>query len=103
LAAEVSLGSLPLLPGTSELLKNGFESTLAPSNYESCYGLQIARELQEKSATKILFDPQTSGGLLLAVPESQLDRLLAACGTQAAVIGRIVESAGNGEHLSIVI
>ncbi len=102
-AAEVSLGSLPLLPGTAELLENGYESTLAPSNRESCCGLHIAPELLEKTTTKILFDPQTSGGLLLAVPENQLEELLSKCGTQSAVIGHIVENRENGEDLSIVI
>lgn len=101
-AAELSLGSLPLLPGTAELLKDGFESTLAPSNREGCCGLCIAPELQEEPATKILFDPQTSGGLLLAVPENQLDQLLAKCGMMAAVIGRIVEGVGKEESLQLV-
>ncbi len=95
LSAEVSLGTLPLLPGAAKLLKDGFESTLAPSNRESCCGLRIANELQENALTKILFDPQTSGGLLLAVPESQCEELLLKCGSRAAVIGRIV--AGGGE------
>ncbi|NOZ39191.1 MAG: selenide, water dikinase SelD [Planctomycetes bacterium] len=102
-SAEISLGSLPLLPGAAELLENGFESTLAPSNRDSCCDLQIASELQGKSATKILFDPQTSGGLLLAVPEHQIEELLSQCGKQAKVIGRIVKGSTDGCHLSIVI
>ena len=103
LTAKVSLAALPLLPGTTELLEDGFESTLAPSNRESCCGLHIEPELREKSTTKILFDPQTSGGLLLAVPENRLEQLLSDCGTQATVIGSIVEDEGEGKDLSIVI
>ena len=102
LKAEVSLGSLPLLAGATELLKEGFESTLAPSNRESCCGLYLAPDLQDQPATKILFDPQTSGGLLLAVTENRLDQLLAQCGSQTAVIGHIVGGDGTGGNLSVV-
>jgi selenide,water dikinase len=45
---------------------------------------------------EILFDPQTSGGLLLAVPADQADRLtekLRAAGVEAAaIIGEAAES-----------
>ena len=92
-SAEISLGSLPLLPGTQELLNSGFESTLAPSNRESCEVLQIAPELHAFALTKILFDPQTSGGLLLAVPEEKLDGFISKCKSPTAVIGRIVKAA----------
>ncbi len=101
LTAEVSLASLPLLPGAAQLLADGYESTLAPSNRQSCCGLHLDPKSQENPTTKILFDPQTSGGLLLAVPEKQLDKLLATCGPQATVIGQIVKS--EGKDLSIVI
>ncbi len=103
LTAEISLSSLPLLPGAAELLKNGFESTLAPSNRESCRGLKMSPELHEKSLTKILFDPQTSGGLLLAVSKNRLDELLSRCETQATVIGGIVAGSDSESNLSIVI
>jgi len=130
LSAELSLSALPLLSGAAELLQGGLESTLAPSNRENCCGLEasprtllkassgrvsqhsraalgcavnFSAELQESSLTKILFDPQTSGGLLLAVPENRLDELLSKCGTQVAEIGRIVEDDGNGSPLSIVL
>ena len=102
LKADLSLGSLPLLPGAAELLENGFESTLAPRNRECCNKLEISPELQEVSAVKILFDPQTSGGLLLAVPEDRLDNILSKCGTLATVIGRIDEDSGSGEYIRLL-
>jgi selenide,water dikinase len=47
---------------------------------------------------EILFDPQTSGGLLIAVPESQalplLAELQAGSSLEAAVIGRVIEQSG---------
>jgi selenide, water dikinase len=53
----------------------------------------VAPEMAE-----IFFDPQTSGGLLIALPESQalplLAELQAGGNLEAAVIGRVVEQNG---------
>lgn len=47
----------------------------------------------DSSVADILFDPQTSGGLLIALPEAEVERFLSEfrqrSGNQAAVIGRI--------------
>lgn len=89
LAAELSLAALPLLPGASELLAEGIESTLAPANRAGCPSILLPADAKSHRAN-ILFDPQTSGGLLLAVAESQLQPLLATYGPPATMIGRIV-------------
>ena len=50
-----------------------------------------------ESDQMLLFDPQTSGGLLLAVPPGQLEGLLnraAEVGQPLWVIGEVVEGAG---------
>lgn len=91
LAAELSLDALPLLPGASELLAEGIESTLAPANRAGCSSISMSAGANSHHAN-ILFDPQTSGGLLLAVAESQLQPLLATCGPPVTTIGRIVAS-----------
>jgi selenide,water dikinase len=51
----------------------------------------------DKASQMLLFDPQTSGGLLLAVPPSKLDGLLkraAEVGQALWVIGEVVEGMG---------
>ena len=65
--AEVALSALPLLPGAAESLAGGIESTLAPANRAFA-----------PDAPAILSDPQTSGGLLAAVPPGQADACVAA-------------------------
>ncbi len=101
LTAELSLQALPMLPGAKLLLEENIESTLAPSNRESCTTLEMSTELRNEPITKILFDPQTSGGLLLAVTKSKLDQLLDACGPQATVIGQVVEQEERIERIRL--
>ena len=85
--AEIELSALPLLPGAAETLSSGIESTLAPSNRSAFSG-----------APPILSDPQTSGGLLAAIPASGAAECLAALHATgyeaAAIIGKC--SAGSG-------
>jgi len=56
--------------------------------------LQIRRSLTD-SEEQLLYDPQTSGGLLLAIPQSEADKLIAAltaAGIQTAVqVGEVTE------------
>ena len=58
------------------------------------HALSLRVELPKREE-QILFDPQTSGGLLLSVPESQADELvraLLAAGISSAVrIGEVVD------------
>jgi len=102
LAAELSLSSLSLLPGAALLLENGYESSLAPSNRQNNNFPQISDGLREKPIANILFDPQTSGGLLLAVPEHRLEKLRDHCGPQATEVGRIVDSDIEGENIRLL-
>jgi selenide, water dikinase len=76
--------AVPMLPGTADLLAAGVESTLAPSN-----------RLAVPHAPAILLDPQTSGGLLAAVPAEEaaacVTALRAAGFADAVAIGRCID------------
>ena len=43
-------------------------------------GVDVARSVAERAARSALYDPQTSGGLLVAVDGAQADALLDALG-----------------------
>ena len=76
LAADLSLGEIPLFPGASDLLARGIQSTLAPANRDAEIRIE-AREPQRKlPAYSALFDPQTCGGVLLGVPEKDCASVL---------------------------
>ncbi len=87
--AEVVLEDVPLYEGALELAEKGVRSTLWADNREGSgpvFGADGARG-------DLMFDPQTCGGLLAAVPPDREAAMLAqlrAGGHGAAVIGRLV-------------
>ncbi len=93
-AAELDLEALPLLSGAEVLAGQGHGSTIAPSNRAALEGRITA---PETARAALLFDPQTAGGLLAAVPEQELATLLDALHGagfgRAAGIGRVVAGA----------
>ncbi len=96
---EILWDDLPLLPGVLECLAEGIASGAVERNRESCGHCLIADNNIQPAMLDLCFDPQTSGGLLMAVSPSAADHLLAklhAAGMpEAAVIGRVLDG-GSG-------
>lgn len=92
--AEIEIDRIPRYAGTSECIAAGVESTLVPSNREH---LQKRWEVEAEPGVvdAILYDPQTSGGLLAGVPPSMIDEVILqlrdAGYEQAACIGRVTD------------
>ncbi len=97
LAATLDLAAIPLLPGAAEYLQAGVESSLAPANRAAAAAWHDAPS-ETTAAYQALFDPQTSGGLLLAVPPEKLtqalERLREHGSVPPAVVGRVVARSG---------
>ncbi|MFV7771296.1 selenide, water dikinase SelD [Shewanella marisflavi] len=90
LAAKVDLAALPLLPKAMDYLKLGCIPGGTHRNYDS-YAEHLPKVTDEQKA--LLCDPQTSGGLLIAVSashESQLLALLEKEGLPTQCIGQLV-------------
>lgn len=88
-AARISLAHVPLLPGAAALAAEGHGSTLLPANR----GAMARMFMTEGPRADLLFDPQTAGGLLAAVPADvalDLVHRLRATGERPAVIGEVV-------------
>jgi len=90
-----SLSAIPILPGAAELAAMGLIPAGAYHNRDFLgekvsFDPAVPRERQA-----ILFDPQTSGGLLIAIAGEKADFLLAKLAEEGAgearVIGRVVE------------
>ena len=89
---------LPILPATLELCREGMIPGGGKRNREF-FGpsAKISDEVAEEMVT-IAFDPQTSGGLLIAVAEPDSIRMLAdmhrAGNVDTAIVGRVAASTG---------
>src|SRR4029079_17705990 len=89
MAAELDAGALPFLPGVMDLAAAGMISSGTRSNHEF---VAPALDWGELSGTEqmVVADAQTSGGLLIAVPDGRAGKLgsaLAARGIEAPVVG----------------
>jgi selenide,water dikinase len=89
---EITLSAVPLLDGADILLDKGVRSSLHDQNAAS---VRLAESVAESAQQAALFDPQTSGGLLAALPrvraEAAIDRLRAA-GQTGVIIGRLTNA-----------
>ena len=88
--AQVQLAKVPLLPGAAMLAMRGTRSTLFGQNQSAIAGHVSGAT---GPVADLLFDPQTAGGLLAAVPAPDADDLVSALlgmGHTAAVIGRVI-------------
>lgn len=99
--ARVQAARLPVLPGAWELARRGVGPGGTDRN-RAYYGEYVALPPDADDALiRLLFDPQTSGGLLLSVPASQGGALVSALadgGAFGATIGEITEpSSGHIE------
>ncbi len=87
---DLDLPLCPLLPGAEALAAMGIASTLAPANRAAC---TLGRtRFTDSPRAALLFDPQTAGGLLAAVPADQAQSLVEsvlANGDRAAIIGHV--------------
>ena len=92
-ATTLELAKLPLLPGALEQLRRGVRSSMHTANVGTHSDVFAAAGLDE-DLLQILFDPQTSGGLLIAVPSERasdlLDALRDGVCSRAEIIGEVV-------------
>ncbi len=93
LAAEIDASAAPLLPGVEALARSGVRTGASTRNWESYCGSVAVPPAFETWRRDVLCDPQTSGGLLIAVSPASAGPVLAlareAGFTDTAVIGRL--------------
>ena len=71
--AVLDMDKIPFLHGAVQRIEAGITSSLQHENLRSAYAVSDSFECSEKFGAKyqLLFDPQTSGGLLATVPYSR--------------------------------
>ncbi|MGV8986117.1 MAG: selenide, water dikinase SelD [Cypionkella sp.] len=94
--AQLWLDAVPLMQGAEALTAAGEHSSLAPSNRAALLG-RIRGDGLTTPRGALMFDPQTCGGLLAAVPHAMaadlVAQLHAAGDTSAAIIGEVISGA----------
>lgn len=98
MTAFISMSALPLLPEVREYISMGLVPEGAWRNREG-RGISVVNLAGlDPEFSDLLFDPQTSGGLLASVSsvhaQEALEELLSR-GIEAAIIGRIEQGSGN--------
>ncbi len=100
-SALIDVTTLPALPGAVELLARGFRSTFHPENAKARKAIAIGADAANDPRLELLFDPQTSGGLLFGLPSSRVDEALGRL-DQASVLGEVRPPREDGALLEIV-
>jgi len=99
---EIGSSRLPLLPGALDLARAGLLTSGDKTNREYVgEDIEIAEHVS-KEMGNLLYDPQTAGGLLIAIPDEHADALLARLREtypHAENIGQVLE---RGPHSLIV-
>jgi len=97
-AAELEVNAIPFLAEAIELARGGVLPAGSKRNRSAMQDRVDAPGL-DPAHLDVLYDAQTSGGLLLAVPPGSTDRLVTALSDKgvetAALIGRLIEGAGT--------
>lgn len=90
---EINAGAVPLLDGALELAAAGMLTSGDKTNREYVGTDVEIREPVDVNLVKLLFDPQTAGGMLIAVNENKAEALLATLRKNypnAQAIGRVL-------------
>jgi selenide,water dikinase len=102
MVVELWVDKVPLLDGALDLAGMGMLPAGSFANKGFCSRAVSVAEGLDPVRSDLMFDAQTSGGLVLAVPESLLDQAraaLLAAGDLAAHIGRVLPAPDNKGRL----
>ncbi len=105
-SAKLNMNDVPVMPGCQALVESGIESTLVDDNRLIADKVQLRGGRWEQRDAAVMFDPQTSGGILCGVKESEVAgvlKFLTDAGFEdAAVIGEVVRQSGTTPSIELV-
>jgi selenide, water dikinase len=101
----LAVGRVPLLDGARETVGLGIFSSLQPQNVRLRLAIRELDSVANHPLYPLLFDPQTAGGLLAAVPLGAAERCVVALRAegyiQAAVVGFVSERSATLEPVRL--
>lgn len=95
---EIEASAVPLIEGALELAAAGMLTSGDKTNREYVGADIEIDESVDKNLVKLLFDPQTAGGMLISVPSTRADDLLARLRKSypgAQVVGQVTARRGH--------
>ena len=95
---SIDLPAVPILDGALETLRLGIMSSLQPANVRLRRAIRNSDQVSHHERYPLLFDPQTSGGLLASVPAANVERCLEeliSSGYESAVLIGAVHESGD--------
>ncbi|MDH5356565.1 MAG: selenide, water dikinase SelD, partial [Gammaproteobacteria bacterium] len=103
---EIDLQSLPLIDGAQETLEMGILSSLQPENLRLRHTISNRAEAVRSPLYPLVFDPQTSGGLLASVAPDRANDCLKELHSlgykQARIIGRVNTRNSEDESITLI-
>ena len=101
--ARLDYSSLPVYPGALEMYRKGEDTGSNLANRRMVEESMTLRATLSRPEEQLLFDPQTSGGLLLSVPADEADDLASALeAAGVAVAARVAEMVEGPPALEVV-
>ena len=103
----LDLDSIPYLDGAEETVRDGIVSSLQPQNVRLRRAIANLEEAGKDPRYPLIFDPQTSGGLLASVPADKVDGCIEELKKlgyeRTAVIGEVKPQSDALEPVTIVL
>ncbi len=105
-SAQLRMDDVPVMPGSQALIESGIESTLVDDNRLIVEKVQLKGARWQQKDSAVMFDPQTSGGILCGVKQSEVAGVLSflsdAGFEDSAVIGEVVKKSGELPTIELV-
>jgi selenide,water dikinase len=99
----LEVGRLPLLPGVEDLARQGNRTRASRTNREFAAARMRVEGTPEELRFELLFDAQTSGGLLLCVPADQAEAAVQDARRRGAVSACVIGCVVERQEVSLVV
>jgi selenide,water dikinase len=102
----IDVDAVPLLPGSLDLVERNTPGGGRTNQAHFSAGIDIARQNSDSRRIQLMFDPQTSGGLLVAVAPAAANEAIDAltrAGVPAQPVGEVVEPVPAGANLAVIL
>lgn len=106
-SVNLDLNAVSMLDGARDCVRQNIFSSLYPQNFRASQWIENLSQVNSHPDFPLLFDPQTSGGLLASVPfdraSSCLASLKAAGYTHSAIVGSVFPFVELAQPVTIVL